>query len=344
MVVAHETLSQAARMYGDWIVARKLKDNTQKNKMQTLNHAKKVWGNPLVRRINASDVDRYFDAHQWAPKTRNLYLGNLREFFQFCRDRGIVPPDFDPTRGWRAAREGSSQMFWIPATEFLDLLEAADRNHPRDRMIVAIGLFCLLRGSEVQLLTFGDVDLKAKKLHFQVPKSSAAFAPMKEKTNPIVDNLVDEFERYFEWIKQTQGPIQPEWFLTPRRKKREFNGYQTSFIPPITMYMDQKLSHIYEPVNKAFAELGYSGPAYKGKTGNHALRRSGARMLLDHFRLNQGEQSALLRVSQMLGHKSIKDTMTYIGRDIENDQLHSLLAGTRIDLTGQADRQLRAVQ
>ena len=110
------------------------------------------------------------------------------------------------------------------------------------------------------------------------------------------------------------------------------------------MYMDQKLSHIYEPVNKAFAELGYSGPAYKGKTGNHALRRSGARMLLDHFRLNQGEQSALLRVSQMLGHKSIKDTMTYIGRDIENDQLHSLLAGTRIDLTGQADRQLRAVQ
>ena len=166
---------------------------------------------------------------------------------------------------------------------------------------------------------------------------------MKERSNPIVDNLVDEFERYFEWVRQTQGSIRPEWFLTPRRKKRVFNNRQTSFLPPITMNMDEKLAHIYEPVNKAFAELGYTGPEYKGKTGNHALRRSGARMLLDHFRLNQGEQSALLRVSQMLGHKTIKDTMHYIGRDIENDQLHSLLAGTRIDLTGQAQNQLRAV-
>lgn len=341
--MAHETLSTAARLYGDWIVARRLKPNTQKNKQQTLNNAKKVWGNPLVRRINASDVDRYFAAFQWQPKTRNLYLGNLREFFGFCRDRGIVPPDFDPTRGWRAAREGDSQMFWIPTSEFEDLLEAADRTHPRDRMIVAVGLFCLLRGSEVQLLTFGDVDLAAKKLHFQVPKGSAAFAPIKEKTNPIVDNLVDEFERYFDWVRHTHGPIQPEWYLTPQRKKAEFTGYQSTPTPPVTMNMNRKLCHIYEPVKKAFAALGYVGPTYKGKTGNHALRRSGARMLLDHFRLNQGEQSALLRVSEMLGHKSIKDTMTYIGRDIEHDQLHSLLAGTRIDLTGQAGSRLRAV-
>ncbi len=341
--MAHETLSTAARQYDEWVVARKLKPNTRKNKRQTLNHAKKVWGNPMVRRINASDVDKYFSTHEWAPKTRNLYLGNLREFFQFCRDRGIVESSFDPTRGWRSAREGDSRMFWIPATEFHDLLEAADKSHPRDRMIVAVGLFCLLRGSEVQLLTFGDVDLKGKWLHFQVPKGTAEGAPMKERSNPIVDNLVDEFERYFEWVRQTQGSIRPEWFLTPRRKKRVFNNRQTSFLPPITMNMDEKLAHIYEPVNKAFAELGYTGPEYKGKTGNHALRRSGARMLLDHFRLNQGEQSALLRVSQMLGHKTIKDTMHYIGRDIENDQLHSLLAGTRIDLTGQAQNQLRAV-
>ena len=317
--MAHETLSQAYHLYNDWITAQRLAENTRKNKLQVLHHAKRVWGNPLVRRIQPADVARYFDSADWSEKTRNLYLGGLRGFFKFCRDTSIVPPDFDPTRGWRNLREPETEMFWIPPSEFNALMDAT--KHPRDRMIVAIGLFALCRGSEVRTLQFGDVDLDKGLLHVIQHKNK------REVRLPIVSNLAREFHTYFEWIEMFQGPIQSNWTLTPPRKKGKFNGAQRTFIPPVTMEMDRTFAHIYNPVREAFKVLGYDLP---GKTGNHALRRSGARMLLDYFRTIEGEQSALLQVSTMLGHKNERDTRRYIGMHLEMDRLHARLIGTDV--------------
>jgi hypothetical protein len=65
-------------------------------------------------------------------------------------------------------------------------------------------------------------------------------------------------------------------------------------------------------------------------------------MLLDFFRQVEGEQSAVLRVSNMLGHKNLKDTLNYIGLDVEAEQLHVKLRGTRV-LADPKDRALKAV-
>lgn len=323
--MAHETLSQAYRLYDDWIRAQRLADNTRKNKLQVLHHGKRVWGNPVVRRIQPADISRYFDSADWGEKTRNLYLGGLRGFFKFCRDTNIVPPDFDPTRGWRNLREPDTEMFWIEPAQFADLMDATE--HPRDRMIIAVGLFALCRGSEVRSLQFGDVDLDKGLLHVYQRKNK------REIRLPIVANLRTEFERYFEWVEMFQGSIQSTWTLTPPRKKGTFNGIQRSFIPPVTMEMDRQFAHIYNPVREAFKVLGYDLPR---KTGNHALRRSGARNLLDYFRSIEGEQSALLRVSTMLGHKNERDTRKYIGMSLEMDQLHARLIGA--DVLGDPSR------
>jgi integrase len=330
--MSYETLSQAVALYDQYIKAQGLAANTRKNKIQTLNHAKRLWGNPVIRRIQHKDISEYFTAHpEWAPKTRNLYLGGLREFFAFCRNTNIAPLDFDPTRGWRSVREPSSTRFWLPPAEFPGLLDAAI--HPRDRMIIAVGLFAVLRGSETRILAFGDVDLTKSKLHVYVTKTK------REMELPIVYELAEEFERYFEWVKHTQGPIQPSWVLTPTRHIGTFTGPGGQHVPSIGMKMTTQFQNIYMPVRDTFKRLGYDMP---GKTGNHALRRSGARMLLDFFRQVEGEQSAVLRVSNMLGHKNLKDTLNYIGLDIESDQLHAKLAGTRV-LARVEDRKLKAV-
>jgi len=330
--MAYETLSQGIKLYDQYIQAARLAENTRKNKLQVLSHAQKVWGNPVIRRVKHSDVSDYFDAYpEWSPKTRNLYLGGLRDFFTFCRNAEITPFDFDPTRGWRNIREPASERFWLPPTEFPQLLNAAP--HPRDRMILAVGLFALLRGSETRILSFGDVNLRNGKLHVYRPKTR------QEVQLPIVLELEEEFERYFDWVRVTQGEIMPSWVLTPVQKINTFTGPGGASIPNMGMKMTTQYEHIYQPVRKAFVRLGYDLP---GKTGNHALRRSGARMLLDFFRQVEGEQSAVLRVSNMLGHKNLKDTMTYIGLDLEVEQLHVKLRGTRV-LANPADRVLKVV-
>ena len=334
--MSYTTLSQALLAYDQYLQASGLAANTITNRTQVLRHASKKWGNPLVRKIRPVDVDRLFETSTWSAKTRNLYLGNLRLFFQFCRDRDYIPQDFDPCRGWRNLREPRSEMFWIEVGEFTELLDAAESNHPRDRMIVALGLFGLMRGSEVQQLQFGDVHMDKRRIEFYRPKNKGIHGI------PMVSELHDEFTRYLEWVDWTHGPAKKYWYVTPPRKKGQYNHAQQTFIAPITMRFDSRLVHIYEPVTQAFAELGYSGGHLKGKLGNHALRRSGARNLLQHFRQVEGEQSALLRVSRMLGHQDLKDTMTYIGLNQEDDQLQELLAG--VSVTERKDMgQLRAV-
>ena len=53
-------------------------------------------------------------------------------------------------------------MFWIPATEFVDLLEAADRNHPPRGWLSACSAYC-------------EVARCSSSLSERRPKSQAAF-------------------------------------------------------------------------------------------------------------------------------------------------------------------------
>ena len=121
--MANETLSRIPKIQG-LPEAQGWAENTIKNKLQVLHHAKATWHNPIVRRIQPADVNRYFAGQDWNERTRNLYLGGLRAFFKFCRETSITPPDHDPTIGWRMLREPDSQMFWIPPSEFNALMDA----------------------------------------------------------------------------------------------------------------------------------------------------------------------------------------------------------------------------
>ena len=317
--MGYETLSRVREDYLDWMKARRLGQRTIKNKLQILNHASDIWGNPVVRRIKPEDVTRLFDQGQWGPSTANLYMGNLRGFFQYCRDTAICPPDFDPTRGWRNARVPRKKMYRLPKEDIPALLDAAE--HPRDRMVVAVGLYTLARGSEIREMRWDNFNLNSGVAEFYQIKNK------RDHMLPIIGELDDELRSWQAWVEERHGPIQPHWLLTPKQRRGNFSGPQGELIPSEQLELTNPLMHIYEAANRTFHNFGVDIPR---QTGNHALRRSGARVLLDFFRQMEGEQSALLRVSSMLGHADIKDTIKYIGLDIENDQLMSKLKGVRI--------------
>jgi len=61
--------------------------------------------------------------------------------------------------------------------------------------------------------------------------------------------------------------------------------------------------------------------------GMHTIRRSGARAMFDHLALDLGNDKALLQVSVMLNHQGTQQTLSYIGLDIEREQLNDWLRG-----------------
>lgn len=316
------TVSEARTSFRYHLVSRGLSEQTVKNHMQTLNRWLALVGDTRIDHITSNHVDRFFGEGNWSPKTQNLYLSLLRGvFFPWCRRQGFMPRDSDPTEGWRNAKSERSEQLWLPVDEFPSLLEAAD--NPRDRAVIALGLYTFARGSELSTLRIQDVDLDKNLLTFYRWKTKDA------DLMPISAELWEEMDRYLAYYKVNQGfEIKPEWFLVPVRSKTvPVWDYENKVIVPglrreADLLPTQRLYRPYEPVKRALRKLGYDP---KG-SGAHTLRRSGARALFDRLR-SEGYDGSLRRVSSMLGHKDTKTTEIYLGLSLEREQRNELIAG-----------------
>jgi integrase len=313
-------VNKAIELYERHLRSADLAENTIKNKLQPLRLALPVWGSVDVKRLNAQDIDNLFSHYQWGPRTRNLYLGVLRQFFTWCRHNRYAPREFDPTLAWRNRSIPKIERLRVPVHRFPELLDATQ--HPRDRAAVALGLYTFLRGSELQTLQIQDVDFSASLLHIYRHKTS------EEDRLPICMELREELERWLDWYRRDQGRLEPNWFLVPSKKPNHITWVDgkrvlISDTPPLRP--ERKMSHPYRPAKRALEALGLDA---KGE-GEHTLRRSGARALLDALR-EEGTDSALLRVGAMLGHKDTRVTAHYVGLHMEREQRNELLAGKRM--------------
>lgn len=304
------SLSEAMQEYERHLLARRLAVNTIETRLRPLRAGIALWGDLQVRSIHARHIDVLFAHHQWQASTTNLYLGGFRLFWSWLRAQRHVTPDTDPTQGWRNLRVQQKERLRIPATKFAELLDACD--HPTQRMVVALGLFTFLRGSEVASLRVADVqDLHgpAPLLHIWRHKTK------QEDVLPICTELQVEMARYLRWYAATIGVPQPQWMLIPRR---QYDGLQKRD----RFHVDKQYAHVYRLAQRALDRMGY---ATLGE-GGHTLRRSGARAMADELR-SQGFDGALLRVASMLGHADVKVTQLYIGWQLERQQRNESLAG-----------------
>lgn len=313
-------LTEAADLYERHLRARGLAPNTVKGNTQTVNRAVAVWGNILVSSVTPAHIDRMFEHYGWAPSTRNLYLSQLRRFFQWCRRHKYMPKDADPTDGWDAIRVPKVPRTRIPLEEFGELLDASP--HPRDRAVCAIGLYAFLRGSEIQTLTIGDVNLDDNELTVFRHKTKDA------DVLPISLELAEEMVRWLNWYRADQGRLQSNWYLLPAKVANR-TGYDpetrriyVDLSRPAPLKPTVMQGHPYRPAQRALAAMGYE----THREGEHTLRRSGARALADSLR-DRGHDAALMRVASMLGHSDVRVTQMYIGWQMEREQRNADIAG-----------------
>lgn len=313
-------LTAAIEQYERHMTARGLAVNTVKNNVQVLRRAHAVWGDILVSSITPDRIDALFAHYGWRESTRNLYLSQLNSFFAWARRHKMMPKDACPTDGWRAVRAPRRDRLRIPVEQFPAMLDAAD--HPRDRAVIALGMFTFLRGSEIQTLRVRDLDLTNNTLRVYRHKTRES------DMLPVSRELHAEMERWLRWYRSDAGILSPHWFLVPS-KAPNYTGYDpetqrifvdTTRLAPLRP--EKQLHQPYTVVQRSLTKLGYD--TYW--EGEHTLRRSGARALADALRA-EGYDGALMRVASMLGHKDTRVTERYIGWELERTQRNEAIAG-----------------
>lgn len=312
-------LSQALTNYEAHVRSMGLEPRTIKNRLQPVSRGLSLWGDVRVGDIEPSHIDSLFEGSGYAPRTRNLYLGHLRRFFDWARHVGIMKQT-DPTYGWRSRKVESKDRIRVPVEQFGELLDCAE--HPRDRAVLAIGLYTFMRGSEIQALKRSDLSLADSRVRIYRQKT-------KEQDNlPVCTELAIEMERWLEYYQSQVGIVHHDYYLVP--SKGPYNWAQVdgvwTCLGESSLRPKKKMTHPYRVAQRALTELGVEDTKNEGI---HTLRRSGARALLDTLR-SEGVDSALLRVGAMLGHKDTKVTAHYVGLSQEREARDTMLAGRQM--------------
>ena len=315
------TLMEAREQYRGHLSAKGRKDRTIHNNIQPLNHLIRAVGDIQVASLRPQHIDKLFGRQQWSPRTRNLYLGNLTLFFKYCRRMGWMPKDYDPCEGWENTRVPRVQPLQVPAERFADLLAAAGEQHPRDRALVALGLYTFGRSSEIVTMRVDDLDFSRHTVAIFRHKTSQA------DILPMTSELEAEMLRWLNWYGEAVGGLQGSYYLVPalHQSPMVYNPLTRLLEPSEAIQRprpNKMIGHPYMPVQRALSRLGYD----TGRTGGHTLRRSGALALFQSLR-NTGYDSALRLVGSMLGHADTKMTELYLGIGVERIQRNEMLAG-----------------
>lgn len=313
------TIVEAMHQYEAHLRAKGRKDRTIYNNLQPVRHLYRTTGDIQISSLRHQHVDKMFAAGTWSPRTRNLYLGNLSLFFKYCRRMRWMPKDYDPAEGWDSVNVPRKEALRIPPEEFAALLDAS--RHPRDRALIALGLFTFCRSSELVTLRVDDVDFKENTITVFRWKTGEA------DTLPLVTELKDELLTWMNWYGEAVGGLQGSYFLVPALYPREMEyDAQSGLLRPSRGIQrprpNKQMGHPYEPVQYALNALGYDTK----QTGGHTLRRSGALALFQRLR-SEGYDGAIRRVGSLLGHKDTKMTEVYLGIGMERLQRNEMLAG-----------------
>lgn len=308
MAAKNIRLSDGIDQYLEWRKGE-VKPNTVKNDTVWLGQFLVHVGNVFVRSVGPRHVETFLTENQdrWSPSTRNLVVTTLKTFFRYCRRHRYMGRDDDPAADYRTRKVPKKEMLRVPVTDFARLLDAAE--HPRNRMLIALGLFLFLRASEIQSIKIGDVDLELGQIAITIHKTDDADVMV------INEQLDKELRRYLTWYTEKHGPLDPDWYLIASKNTLSWRPGPTGKLVPDTTSGHVKLrpampiSNPERVIQDALAACGY--PTYW--QGCHTLRRSGARAFYDELCDRKGDNSALEIVSSMLHHANLVITQRYLG-------------------------------
>lgn len=253
------------------------------------------------------DVDSFFVDFVGSASYLNSHVSVFRSFFAWCRQRGYMPYIIDPMYGREHAPNPPKVRKYVPVDQFPDLLDAAD--HPRDRAVIALGLYLFLRQGEITTLRVGDLDWT----HIGV----RVWKTNQSDRMQINSELRVEMDRWLRHYADEAGPLDPDWLLVPARGQ----GFARMPLRPT-----EPFQRPYRATQRALERLGWTDDEIDGE-GGHLLRRSGARALYFQLRDGEGNERALALVQRRLHHASRAMTERYIGLTMDDADLDHLLVG-----------------
>lgn len=312
-------LSDASQQYIQFLNARGLAESTVGTAKKALSNAAQTWGDIPISDIQPRHIDSFFMDRKWSTGTRNIYLLALRSFLRWCRTHRYLPPDYDPTEGWKSRPLERRERTWLTLPVLQALMETT--THARDRIFIAVGIYTFLRASEITNLRIGDIDLD---------KSELKVYRIKTKQNdrlPICLELQVELTHWLHYYQNECGELSSEWYLIPARGPAPMKGVlgKRTFIPTGEPHPLRPTCPVKRPQRVIKAALDRLGINKHGD-GCHVLRRSGARALYEQLR-DMGHDGSARRVQSMLGHQSLIMTEKYLGIDHERMQRNEALAG-----------------
>lgn len=260
-------------------------------------------------------------------------LSTYNMFFRWCTARGITKANFiNPCTDIRAPKEEKRERFRVPVTQFPQLLDAAD--NPRDRGVIAVALYLMLRQSEIASLTVADVNLEDGEITTRIHKSNVA------DRMPIPRELDTELRRWLTYYTQEVGPLADSYYLFPARRPTQFNHNEQGHLSPTFVLAPHRKTQRMERIAQAAIQrCGYEMDIMEGI---HTLRRSAARALFDRL-VEDGYDGAIRMVQAMLHHTQISTTERYIGLSLDRKRRDDLIRGKEMYPTEYAT-ELRAVQ
>lgn len=279
-------------------------------------------GNVQVHNITEHHVDSYFAARQAkgiAPASLNVELALLRQFWQFAMHRKAAKKDvLFHRRNWRVMPKFRRR---IPASDFPRILDAA--THPRDRAVLALGIYLMLRRGEMTALKIADIDLANRVVYVRVEKSH------KSDEMPMSAELEAEMRRWLTYYTSEVGLLRADYYLVPAKTSPRLAGGRKIDADSVRLKPTSRMSTTEDVVQRALEACGYAILDEDGATmreGIHTLRRSAARALFDTL-AEDGHDKPLRTVQAFLHHSSQSTTERYIGVEIDRRQRDDLIKG-----------------
>jgi integrase len=187
------------------------------------------WGEPeqLAHEVNAKMVKDWLSSQGWAPKTRNVYLGDLRTIFEWGRENGAV--GVNPCKEVKRATIEDAEIEALSVAECARLLVRVMRPAKRGYFAgedfspllpyVVIGLFCGARPEELQRMNWQEVSLEEQTV---IVMGRAA----KTRQRRVLD-LSDNAVRWLELVPEDKriGSIAPPNFQRRWIRLRRSAGF-----------------------------------------------------------------------------------------------------------------------
>lgn len=323
-----DPLSDAIDSYLLFRRSQSLSKGTLKTDQGVLRRFLATTGNIYTESIKEYHVTRHFEE---AARTRSP--GSLRNdhqalltFFKWARHTKRMPVDSDPMYGRKTPKSARRERYRIPVSKFDHMLDLAGQRDPRDRAVVSVLLYTLLRDSEATALRVRDLDLDNGYVMARIHKSSI------EDRVPISAELDRELHSWLTIYAESVGGLLPHYYLLPSRVSViDSRDPETGAIlsnKTLAYSPERRIYATGDIVKRVLADLGVP-LTLDGKSlheGAHTLRRSGARALFDSLS-DMGYDKPLRVVQAMLHHKSQVDTERYIGITADRRSRDELIRG-----------------